>query len=145
MLVLIGFAALLAVVLVPPAAAAAGIYLLLEGTVGDSAAAPKAAPKMPDAAVAGCDVLLKAPVNHHCLLPWPNDAFTVRAGTTTGRRINVARKIAPANNKGVRVNTAAHDTSAIAASLCRGDLPPSIVQSLAYQTTSATKGTSLMV
>ena len=75
---------------------------------GDSAG-PKAAPKMPDAAVAGCDVLLKAPVNHHCLLPWPNDAFTVRAGTTTGRRINVARKIAPANNKGVRVNTAAQN------------------------------------
>jgi hypothetical protein len=64
---------------------------------------------MPDAAVAGCDVLLKAPANHNCLLPWPNDAFTVRADTPTGRRINVARKIAPANNKGVRVNTAAQN------------------------------------
>ena len=76
--------------------------------VGESAAAPSAA-KMPDAAITGCDVLLKAPANHRCLLPWPNDAFTVHAGTSTGRRVNVARKIAPANDKGVRVNTAAQN------------------------------------
>ena len=37
---------------------------------------------MPDAAVTGCDVLLTAPAGHHCLLPWPNDAFTVAANTT---------------------------------------------------------------
>jgi hypothetical protein len=75
---------------------------------GESSAAPNAA-KMPDAAITGCDVLLKQPANHRCLLPWPNDAFTVRAATTTGRKLNVARKIAPANNKGVRVNTAAQN------------------------------------
>src|SRR6185295_17625092 len=76
---------------------------------GDSSTGPHAAPKMPDAAVSGCDVLLKAPVGHHCLLPWPNDAFTVKAGTSTGRRLNIARSIAPANDKGVKVNTAAQN------------------------------------
>ena len=53
-----------------------------------------AAPAMPDAALSGCDVLLTAPAGHHCLLPWPNDAFTVKASTPTTRRLNVARKIA---------------------------------------------------
>ena len=38
--------------------------------------------RMPDAAIEGCDVLLEAPAGHHCLLPWPNDAFTVAARTT---------------------------------------------------------------
>ena len=49
--------------------------------------------RMPDAAVHGCDVLLTAPAGHHCLLPWPNDAFTVAAqhdapaaGSTSRRR-----------------------------------------------------------
>jgi hypothetical protein len=73
-----------------------------------TAAAPAAA-KMPDAAIAGCDVLLKAPARHHCLLPWPNDAFTVHAATPTGRRLNIARKLAPANDQGVHVNTAAQN------------------------------------
>ncbi len=30
-----------------------------------------------DPGVKGCDVLLTAPVGHDCLLPWPNNAFTV--------------------------------------------------------------------
>jgi hypothetical protein len=76
---------------------------------GESSARSSAAPKIPDAAIAGCDVLLKQPAKHRCLLPWPNDAFTVRAKTSTGRRINVARKFAPANDKGVRVDTAAQN------------------------------------
>ncbi len=50
---------------------------------------------MPDAAVSGCDVLLTAPVGHHCLLPWPNDAFTIAAPTSTGRRLNVSSKVDP--------------------------------------------------
>jgi hypothetical protein len=78
-------------------------------TAGGAARTPAAAPKMPDAAIAGCDVLLKAPVKHDCLLPWPNDAFTVHAATATGRRLNVARKNAPANQDGVHVDTAAQN------------------------------------
>ena len=65
---------------------------------------------MPDAAVTGCDVLLTAPVGHHCLLPWPNDAFTVAEKTTaTGRRLNISARLDPKNNKGVHVATTAQN------------------------------------
>ncbi len=64
---------------------------------------------MPDAAVSGCDVLLTAPAGHHCLLPWPNDAFTIAAPTTTGRRLAISSKLAPANKNGVHVATAAQN------------------------------------
>ena len=53
MLVLIGFAALLAVVLIPPAGAGAGIYLLLERPLGYYAAVPAAAALLGLAAVEG--------------------------------------------------------------------------------------------
>ena len=62
------------------AAVLAAATLLAGAGIGSPASAasrPHAAATMPDAAVAGCDVLLTAPVGHHCLLPWPNDAFTV--------------------------------------------------------------------
>jgi hypothetical protein len=64
---------------------------------------------MPDAAVKRCDVLLKAPVGHHCLLPWPNDAFTVASSTTTGRRLNISSKVDPANVNGVHVDPTAQN------------------------------------
>lgn len=64
---------------------------------------------MPDAAISGCDVLLKAPVGHDCLLPWPNDAFTVPARTTTGRRLNISSKVDPTNVGGVHVDTTAQN------------------------------------
>src|SRR5665811_833042 len=53
----------------------------------------------------GCDVLLTAPVGHHCLLPWPNDAFTVPSNTATGRRLNISSGVDPANVAGVHVGT----------------------------------------
>ena len=53
----------------------------------------------------GCDVLLHAPVGHDCLLPWPNDAFTVPAHTPTGRQLAVSSAVAPANIDGVHVDT----------------------------------------
>jgi hypothetical protein len=53
MLVLIGFAALLAVVLIPPAGAGAGIYLLLERPLGYYAAVPAAAALLGLAAAEG--------------------------------------------------------------------------------------------
>jgi len=97
-----------------PVAASIAVALIatvLAACVGSAGGAARnaATTKMPDAAVKGCDVLLTAPANHHCLLPWPNDAFTVHASTPTGRRLNVARNIAPANDKGVRVNTASQN------------------------------------
>ena len=53
----------------------------------------------------GCDVLLHAPTGHDCLLPWPNDAFTVPAATPTGRKLAVSSAAAPANIHGVHVDT----------------------------------------
>jgi hypothetical protein len=64
---------------------------------------------IPDPAVDGCDVLLNAPVGHDCLLPWPNDAFTVAAPTTTGRRLNISSKVDPTNIHGVHVDTTAQN------------------------------------
>jgi hypothetical protein len=65
--------------------------------------------RMPDAAVDGCDVLLDAPAGHHCLLPWPNDAFTVAAHTPTSRRLNISSQVDPANVNGVHVDTTAEN------------------------------------
>jgi hypothetical protein len=67
------------------------------------------APRMPDAAVNGCDVLQTAPAGHDCLLPWPNDAFTVAARTTTGRRLNISSTVDPTNVHGVHVDTTAQN------------------------------------
>jgi len=90
-------------------AAFALVAVSVAGSVSGAARLAAATKGMPDAAITGCDVLLTAPAGHHCLLPWPNDAFTVHAGTPTGRRLNVATKIAPANDKGVHINTAAQN------------------------------------
>jgi hypothetical protein len=72
-------------------------------------AAARRHPRMPDAAVDGCDVLLAAPVGHNCLLPWPNDAFTVPARTATGRRLNISSEVDPTNVSGVHVSTTAQN------------------------------------
>lgn len=64
---------------------------------------------LPDAAVKGCDVLLPAPAGHDCLLPWPNDAFTVAAKTNTGRRLNISSAVDPTNTKGAHVTTTAQN------------------------------------
>jgi hypothetical protein len=59
-----------------------------------------------DPGVRGCDVLLTAPVGHDCLLPWPNNAFTVASKTTpTGRQLAVSSTLDPTNVKGVHVST----------------------------------------
>jgi hypothetical protein len=63
----------------------------------------------PDPGVPGCDVLLTAPVGHHCLLPWPNDAFTVPSNTVTGRRLNISSNVDPSNAEGVHVATTAQN------------------------------------
>jgi hypothetical protein len=68
-----------------------------------------ARPSLADPGVRGCDVLLRAPARHHCLLPWPNDAFTVAAATSTGRRLNISSKVDPANGDGVHIDVSAQN------------------------------------
>jgi hypothetical protein len=56
--------------------------------------------------VKGCDVLLPAPAGHDCLLPWPNDAFTVPSTRTkTGRQLAVSSRLDPTNVRGVHAST----------------------------------------
>jgi len=64
---------------------------------------------VPEPGVRGCDVLLTAPVDHHCLLPWPNDAFTVPSNTATGRRLNISSKVDPSNINGVHIAVTAQN------------------------------------
>jgi len=71
--------------------------------------ATAAAVAVPEPGVTGCDVLLTAPAGHHCLLPWPNDAFTVHASTSTGRRLNISATVDPANKQGAHVKTASEN------------------------------------
>jgi len=60
----------------------------------------------PDPGVKGCDVLLAAPVGHDCLLPWPNNAFTVASKrTVTGRRLSISSSLDPTNVRGVHAST----------------------------------------
>jgi hypothetical protein len=66
---------------------------------------------VPDPAVKGCDVLLTAPAGHHCLLPWPNDAFTVASRTTTGRQLAISSKVDPTNVQGKHVDTTAENAA----------------------------------
>ena len=59
-----------------------------------------------DPGVKGCDVLLTAPVGHDCLLPWPNNAFTVASTqTVTRRRLAVSSRLDPTNVRGVHAST----------------------------------------
>jgi len=56
--------------------------------------------------VKGCDQLLTAPAGHDCLLPWPNDAFTVASKKTpTGRQLAIPSMLDPTNLKGAHVST----------------------------------------
>jgi hypothetical protein len=57
-----------------------------------------------------CDVLqpqvgASLPIaGHTCLLPWPNDAFTKKATTSTGRQINLYRDQTPKNKSGKSID-----------------------------------------
>ena len=99
----------------------AGAVLLVAATTlgaayatSPASGAPRAATVsviVPDPAIKGCDVLLTAPAGHHCLLPWPNDAFTVASRTTTGRRLAISSKVDPANVQGKHVDTTAENAA----------------------------------
>ena len=95
-------------------AALVAVVVLAAGATAPASATgrdPFVPRRMPDAAVTGCDVLLDAPAGHHCLLPWPNDAFTLPAATPTGRRLNISSQVDPANVQGVHVDTTAQNKS----------------------------------
>jgi hypothetical protein len=93
-----------------------GVLLMAAASIGAAgvpalaAGSPRVAPSvMPDAAVHGCDALLEAPTDHHCLLPWPNDAFTRHANTSTGRRLDISSEVDPANKDGVHIDATAQN------------------------------------
>ena len=53
------------------------------------------------AARTGCDPIARG----HCLLPFPNDFYTVRdGGSPTGRRLALPRAAMPRNKDGVRID-----------------------------------------
>jgi hypothetical protein len=59
-----------------------------------------------DPGINGCDEMLTGPVGHDCLLPWPNNAFTVASTKTpTGRLLAVPSTLDPTNIQGVHVST----------------------------------------
>jgi hypothetical protein len=74
---------------------------LLVAVVSPSSAS---ASTMPDPAVAKCDALVTTPAGHDCLLPWPNNAFTKKASTPTGRLLNIAATATPMNKSSVHIN-----------------------------------------
>jgi hypothetical protein len=79
---------------------------------GGCTGSPKIASSTLSPGVKGCDVLLTAPAGHHCLLPWPNNAFTVPSTKTmTGRRLAVSSTLDPSNVKGVHASTTYVDQS----------------------------------
>ena len=50
-------------------------------------------------AASSCDPIDPA----NCLLPWPNDHFTQRARTPTGRRLSLSAQMMPRNKDGVPI------------------------------------------
>ena len=67
---------------------------------------PNGAASILSPGVKGCDVLLTAPAGHHCLLPWPNNAFTIPSTKTmTGRQLAVSSTLDPTNVRGVHAST----------------------------------------
>ena len=95
------------------AAVCAGGSILTSGSAG--AARPNAAPKMPDAAISGCDVLLHGARRS----PLPAAVAERRVhraapSTTTGRRLNISAKLDPTNKQGVHVEHRPRRTRATA-------------------------------
>jgi hypothetical protein len=67
---------------------------------------PKGAASILSPGVRGCDVLLTAPAGHDCLLPWPNNAFTVPSTKTpTGRQLAISSTLDPTNVRDVHAST----------------------------------------
>ena len=82
---------------------------MASAATGAQVSAARAA-RMPDAAVAGCDVLLTRARRPRLPAAVAERRVHRRARhTPTGRRLNISSKVDPANVKGVHVNTAAQN------------------------------------
>lgn len=85
--------------------ASIGAVTLVAASLIGLVASPAGAVVNGDAHVVGCDILISAPVGHDCLLPWPNDAFTVpKLTSATGRQLALTSAMTPANKTNVHVN-----------------------------------------
>ncbi|MEU1878410.1 hypothetical protein ABZ470_13960 [Streptosporangium sp. NPDC020072] len=62
---------------------------------------------VPGAKDAGCDPI----AGHECLLPFPNDWFTVNARTATGLRVELSAGAMPRNEEGTPVDPASWNTA----------------------------------
>ena len=92
--------ALLAAIL----ALAAGVLALTSPAAGAKSGAKLAKAAAPPAA--DCQPFGATP----CLLPFPNNAFTVKdSATSTGLRVNLPANAMPVNNKGIAVSPAEYD------------------------------------
>ena len=83
-----------------------GLIVAMAVALGATLAPPAGALRLPllarRAAALPCDPIDPA----HCLLPFPNDFFTVAdAGTDTGRRVNLNRATMPRNTAGKPIDT----------------------------------------
>jgi hypothetical protein len=83
------------------------LLLAAAGTVAAGAGPASAKPNLPpiDLSDAGrCD-FIAAPENRLCLLPFPNDYYTLRdRSTATGRRVNLQTEAMPANAAGTHID-----------------------------------------
>jgi hypothetical protein len=88
-----------------PALLAALLTALLGPAAVNAAAAPRHEPAprhhpVPAPVTApGCDPL----GGDGCLFPWPNDYFTRRARTATGRQLDLTTSMMPRNTSGVPI------------------------------------------
>ena len=74
---------------------------------GAAAAALLAAPAAQARGRSGCDPIDSA----NCLLPFPNDHFTKKARTPTGRRLRLSAQLMPRNKDGVPIEPLATTTT----------------------------------
>ncbi|HET8561613.1 MAG TPA: hypothetical protein VFL69_13910 [Marmoricola sp.] len=87
---------------------AAGVALLAGVLVGPANAAPPRQVEAASTAAHACDPIVPT----SCLLPFPNDWFTVAdPGTPTGRRVDLQRSSMPANIAGTHIDPTAWNQS----------------------------------
>ncbi|MGH2961996.1 MAG: hypothetical protein ACRDL3_07370, partial [Solirubrobacterales bacterium] len=81
---------------------------MVAATAGSASASP-ALPPIDLADADRCDFIAE-PTNRLCLLPFPNDYYTVRdRSTATGRRVNLQTAAMPANASGVHIDAAPYN------------------------------------
>jgi hypothetical protein len=87
--------------------------LVAAGAIATAGATPAAAsPDLPEIDLSEADRcdFIASPDNRLCLLPFPNDYYTVRdASTRTGRRVNLNTEAMPANASGTHIDAAPYN------------------------------------